>query len=225
VSSQTIYPPITLASWSSKTVIERANGYSSSGAKIYDATRTYNALMQLIGSGYGVIAQYPNDDIAPSKTFTQITAPSDGIFPNNLTDHNDSTGVYWNTPVGSTLSAEVADLFSIDFGNSFTGFLRFYVYSINNASLTIYGSKDNSTWTSLMANINSAGEQTLFINGYRYVKFTGAGTVANTTGTMYIATVEAFIVYSLPYSRSLSYNGNLKVYAQGYYQLLEVISA
>jgi len=85
VSSQTIYPPITLASWSSKTVIERANGYSSSGAKIYDATRTYNALMQLIGSGYGVIVQYPNDDIAPSKTFTQITAPSNGTFPNNLT--------------------------------------------------------------------------------------------------------------------------------------------
>ena len=225
MSSQTIYPPITLASWSSKTVIERANGYSSSGAKIYDATRTYNALMQLIGSGYGVIAQYPNDDIAPSKTFTQITAPSSGTFPNDLTDHDDSTGVTWNTPVGSTLSAEVADLFSIDFGNSFTGFLRFYITNQSNLNLTIYGSNDNSTWTSLISSSNLVNEQTLFINGYRYVKFTGAGTAVNTAGSVTITTVEAFIAYSLPYSRSLSYNGNLKVYAQGYYQLLEVISA
>jgi hypothetical protein len=220
VSSQTIYPPITLASWSSKTVIERANGYSSSGAKIYDATRTYNALMQLIGSGYGVIVQYPNDDIAPSKTFTQITAPSNGTFPNNLTDHNDSTGVTWNIPASTT-----SDLFSIDFGNSFTGFLRFYISYINFFNLTIYGSNDNSTWTSLMTIGGTlTGEQTLFINGYRYVKFNGAGASTSNAGTITITTVEAFIAYSLPYSRSLSYNGNLKVFAQNYYQLLEVIS-
>jgi hypothetical protein len=225
VSSQTIYPPVTLASGSSKTVIERANGYTSSGAKIYEATRPYNALMMLFGSGYGAIVQYPNDDIAPSKTFTQITAPSNGIFPDNLTDHNDSTGVTWNIPAST-----ISDLFTLDLGSSMISLIRFYgaVGGPSYNTFLVYGSNDNLTWTQLVeltySTANVAVESFILASNYRYIKVSGKNT---STGAwnFYIYSFEAYPGSSLPINRSVSFNGRLIVYTQGYYQLLEVISA
>jgi hypothetical protein len=224
VSSQTQYPPITLVSGSSKTVIERANGYNANGTKIYDATRAYNALMQLFGNGYGTIAQIPDDDIAPSKTFTQITAPTSGTFPTNLTDHNDSTNVTWSIAASTT-----SDLFTLDLGSSIISLIRIYaaVGSPTYNTFLVYGSNDNTTWTQLAtlsySTSNVAVESLILAVNYRYIKITAKNT-ATAAWNFIVYSVEAYQGYALPFNKSVSYNGRLIVYIQGYYQLLEVIS-
>jgi hypothetical protein len=204
-------------------IIERANGYSSSGTKIYDATRAYNAILQVYGSGIGAIAEYPNDDIAPSKTFTQITAPSSGTFPGNLTDHNDSTGVTW-----AIAGSASPDLFSVDLGSSMISLIRFYgaVGSPTYNNFLVYGSNDNSTWTQLAtlsySTANAAAESFILASNYRYFKVSVKNT--STSGwNVYIYSFEVYPGSSLPINRSVSFNGRLIVYTQGYYQLLEVV--
>ena len=195
-------------------IIERANGYSSSGTKIYDATRAYNAILQVYGSGYGAIAEFPSEDIAPSKTFTQLSAPYGGStgysFPTTLVDHNDSTYIQWNT---------AEDMFSIDLGSQMNVFIRAYSIAYSSGiSLTIYGSNDNTNWTQIASlSVSTTWTESIaFISGYRYLKF-------NTNGNMSVASIEIYPASSLPYSRTLSYNGRLKVFALGFYQLLEVV--
>jgi hypothetical protein len=204
-------------------IIERANGYSSSGAKIYDATRAYNAILQVYGSGSGAIAEIPDDDVAPSKTFTQITPPSSGTFPGNLTDHNDSTGVTWSIAASTT-----SGLFTLDLGSSMISLIRFYgaVGSPAYNTFLVYGSNDNSTWTQLAtlsySTANTPAETFILASNYRYIKVSGNNT-STSAWNFYIYSFEAYPGSSLPINRSVSFNGRLIVYTQGYYQLLEVV--
>ena len=204
-------------------IIERARGYSSSFSKIYDEARFINAVLYLLGSGRGAIAVIPDDDIVYNKTWTVITAPVSGTAPDCVTDHNDSTNCSWNVNPSSFI-----DLLSVDLGSQATGILRIVHYTTD-AYLTVRlsVSNDNVTWTEIWNAYSSAGvtESFIYINGYRYLKFSFRNTYSSAI-TGYLYSIEFYPDTILSISRSFSnVVKRVVVFVYGaYYQFLEVIS-
>jgi len=204
-------------------IIERARGYSSGYSKIYDETRYINALFYLFGSGRGAITLIPDDDIAASKTWTVIKAPSSGTAPSCVTDHNDSTSCSWSVGSG------VTDLLQVDLGSAMYGVLRLYAF-VNTSSIywRVSGSNDGTTWTvigDLTGSPGNVSELFSYISGFRYVKISfNNNTTSSYTASLY--TAEFYPDTALPYSRALSgLTKRLVVFVYGsYYQFLEVIS-
>ena len=199
-------------------IFERARGYTSSASKVLDETRIFNGVIRVHGSGYGAIARYWADDIAPSRTFKAIATPlGGGTFPTDLIDHDDSTGCQWS------VTGVPTDLFTIDFGSSVTGFLRVVASGGGTGTtLIVYGSNDGTTWTQISSVQHGTAktEIAVFVNGYRYVKIGG---VSGPTITIY--TVEFYPATSLPTSRSFSnVTSRVFVFAIGYYHVFEVIT-
>jgi len=205
-------------------IIERARGYSSGYSKIYDETRYINALFYLVGSGRGAISIIPDDDIAASKTWTVIKAPSSGTAPSCVTDHDDSTYCSWSAPASA-----VTDLLQVDLGSAMYGVFRLLAYFYSSGmTWRVYASNDGSTW-SLIGDLSSSSsgtnEKLLYINGYRYVKIS-VNITGSSSVTVNANSVEFYPDTTLPYTRALiSLNKRLVVFVNNsYYQLLEVVS-
>jgi len=204
-------------------IIERARGYSSGFSRIYDEARFINAVLYLLGSGRGAIAVIPDDDIAYNKTWTVITAPETGTAPDCVTDHNDSTYCSWTISASS-----LVDLLRVDLGASMTGVLRILQYYSSSAFYTkVNVSNDGSTWTEIYSESASGVIKEIFvyINGYRYIKFSFQNTFTSAlTGNIY--SIEFYPDTVLPISKAFNNIGKrIAVFVNNsYYQLLEVIS-
>jgi len=200
------------------TIIERARGYSSGLSKVLDETRYFTKLA-ILGSGRGAIIRYPDDDIAPSKAWTVITTPTDGVAPGCVTDHNDSTRCCWDIPASTE-----SDLLMVDLGSSMTGILRIII--LTGMTCKVYASNDKTTWTNVFSQAPGGNpvEYFIYINGYRYLKFS-IQNPETSTYKGYWYTIEFYPDNPLPYSRDLAYSGRVWVFVyNGYYQLLEVVS-
>jgi len=203
-------------------VTERARGYSSGFSKIYDEGRFINAVLYLLGSGRGAIVLIPDDDIAYNKTWTVITAPGSGTAPSCVTDHNDSTNCGWSVGASSSI-----DLLSVDLGSQMNGILRFVHYTTS-AYLTVRlsVSNDNVTWTEIWSAYSTSFTETfVYINGYRYLKFSFRNTYSSAI-TGYLYSIEFYPDTILSISRSFSnVVKRVAVFVNNaYYQLLEVIT-
>jgi len=205
-------------------VIERARGFSSGFSKIYDETRFVNAILYLLGSGRGVIAIVPDDDIAYNKTWTVITAPKTGRAPTCLNDRDDSTYCVWSIPATTE-----SDLVSIDFGSAVSGVFRFYHYESSFPSGSvhrIYGSNDGTTWTKLIEVSWITGrEEWGYVSGYRYYKLSSYNAGASAYDVQFNM-LEFYPDYALSYSKTFS-NVSKRIVSfinNAYYQLLEVVT-
>jgi len=203
------------------TVIERGKGYTSGVSIVLDETRYFNTLV-LLGSGRGAIVIYPNEDIAPSKSWTVITSPSTGTAPACVTDRDDSTYCEWF--VGASVEIGVLML---DLGSPMRGFLRVVHLSAGGAYTRVYVSNDASTWTKIFDTSTAGNVNTniIYVDGYRYIKFSFYNSSTTTSATCRLYTVMFFIDSALPFTRSLNSSTRVVCYVyNAYYQLLEVIA-
>jgi hypothetical protein len=204
-----------------RVAFERASGYSGGVSKVFDGTRHFKCVMLFRGSGRGVIAIIPDEDIAYNKTWSVLVAPSSGTAPGCVTDRDDTTGCGWS--VGANTAV---DVLRVDLGAATTGFLRFHWYTTA-PSLRVSGSKDSYAWTLITEISKSSGvyEDFVYVDGYRYLRFG----FRNPEATAYSAgyrTIELYPDVALPFAKILD-GVNKRVVGLVYgahYQLIEVIT-
>jgi hypothetical protein len=205
--------------------IERANGFNSGKAIVWDSGyRAFNpGYVRLYASGtdYTLIDKW-GDDIAPSSTFTQITAPTTGTL-SAVYDGNESSSATWSAPANA-----ITNLFSFDLGAQKTVFINVVVSANISSSFNfiIYGSNDNSTWIQVgYKSITATG--TLFIafgyGNYRYFKVS----INNTNTSAYNGTVYEVEVWTSGNTlKTYSATTTTQLYAlvnNASYQVLEVV--
>jgi len=204
-----------------RVAFERARGYSGGVSKVFDETRHFKCVMLFRGSGRGVIAIIPDEDIAYNKTWSVLAAPSSGTAPGCVTDRNDTTGCSWSVGANTTVY-----VLQVDLGTATTGFLRFHWYT-NAPLLRVSGSKDSYAWTLITEISKSSGvyEDFVYVDGYRYLRFgfSNPGATAYTAG---YHTIELYPDAALTFAKILD-GVNKRVVGLVYgahYQLIEVIT-
>jgi hypothetical protein len=211
-----VYPSISVPG-----VFERGRGYSSGLAKVLDENRAFNCDIKILGDCRACVAIINLDDVVSTKTVAQITSPDAGYSLSAVYDKNDDTLARWTIPYNAT-----RDLFSVDFGSSFTGVFRIRGFlQSSDLCIEIHGSNDGSTWTMLYS-YSSAGdfETFVYLSGYRYYKLVAKNNNPFDNYYVGICSFEAYASYQAPYSRSLNVNRRVCVFVHGgRYQVLEVI--
>lgn len=176
------YPASSLSSSSSTSkiqpflVVERANDSTDDVYLAWDSgIRLFNpgyVKLYAVGEDYPfdyALVDKDADNIAPTLTYTQITAPTSG----SLSDLNsqDRRGIItWNIPARTEL-----DLFSFDLGAQKPVFIIVRATSYaSDVDFILYGSSDNTNWDWLGAvAAASVGTYDLLVYGdgsYRYFK-------------------------------------------------------